>query len=145
MRTLFPHEEELFKKSNFTLTNIRVWSSGRNQNKSIMLVHITSIENKNTSYEFLLVIAALLIGGWYLTMSKINQHFMGNSELLILFMIPVLISVFLYFFTQKNTLKIKSPSTEIVLPVSFTPKKELLSLMDEIEMAMDQRLMELKQ
>ena len=145
MRTLLPNEEELLKNSKLTLTNIRVLYSDQNKNKSIMLEHITSIENEYKSYNFLLVLAGLFGIGGFLTLLNSNKHFMGGFELLILFMIPALISAFLYYITKKNLLIIRSPSSNISIKTIGTTKEELLSVMDKIEMAKNKRLIELKQ
>jgi len=147
MRTLLPNEEELLKISKLTLTNIRVLYSDQNKDRSVMLEHITSIENEYRSYYRLLILSVLSgIAGFPMLGNFVNHlRFAGLEALIMLFlsMIPATIFLFLFFRIKRSVLIIKSSDSDINVKMNPASKDEILFLMDKIELAKNKLLTDL--
>ena len=109
MLTLFPEEQIVSQSSNneVTLTTHRICSEykewGRSYNQSIMLEHITSCENINSTQVWLLFLGGLSLLGALLS---------GDSDILALLISIAVVCGLIYWLTRKNLIIISSPSTK---------------------------------
>ncbi len=142
MLTLFPDEKIVTQSSEgeVTLTTHRIsyeykeW--GRSYNQSIMLEHITSCENNNTTQVWLLIIGVLAF---------LSGIFAAGKDMDVFWSLALVALVFglLYWITRRNVVIISSPSTKMQIKVMQMKKDDVLSFINKVEQTKHKRVLSL--
>ena len=142
MLTLFPDEKIVTQSSEgeVTLTTHRIcyeykeW--GRSYNQSIILEHITSCENNNTTQVWMLIIGVLAFLGGIFAAGKDMDVFWALALIALVFGL-------LYWFTRRNVVIISSPSTKMLIKVLQMKKEDVLSFINKVEQTKHKRVLAL--
>lgn len=137
MLSLFPDEKIVTQSSEgeVTLTTHRIcyeykeW--GRSYNQSIMLEHITSCENNNSTQIWILILGVLFIFGGI---------FSGDNDVIMPFVALAVVCGLLYWFTRRNLVIVSSPSTKMQIKVVGMERTKVLDFINKIEQTKHQRI-----
>jgi hypothetical protein len=143
MLQLFPDEQIVLQSSegSVTLTTHRIcyeykdW--GRSYNQNIMLEHITSCENYESSQILFLILGGLCLVGGLIAASNNNAGAFGTATL-----IALAFGLF-YWLTRRNFVVIASPSTKMQIKVLGMKRERVLDFINKVEQAKHKRVQSL--
>ena len=139
MMALFTDEKIITKTNDkqIVLTNHRIWKeeneTGKSSYQSIMLQHITSVENTSRGYIALLVLAGILV------LFSLNSLKENDWKMALVAVLIALAMIFIYFYTKYSLMIVSSPSTKMKIRINRMRNQDVLNFIYKIEYAISRK------